>query len=156
MEALQINLSLEAGTRVHHLSTALFGLYKDSSTELVNASLNKLCVHVVFCWFSDCAGLFAGKHRFGYYLASLSTSCWHWALQSLFVALDSPASQRVQEKIAILAQLYDPTQMPLALRQAHAANDRLVMQAYGFNPSWSEAQIFSTLYRMYLQLVNAD
>lgn len=121
MKVLQINISLEAGTRVHHLSTALFGLYKDSSTELVNASLNKLCVHVVFCWFSDCAGLFAGKHRFGDYLASLSTSCWHWAL-----------------------------------RQAHAANDRLVMQAYGFNPSWSEAQIFSTLYRMYLQLVNAD
>ena len=46
--------------------------------------------------------------------------------------------------------------MPSALRQAHEANDRLVMQAYGFNPSWSEAQIFSALYRMYLQLVNAD
>ena len=99
MEALQINLSLEAGTRVHHLSTALFGLYRDSNMERVHASLNKLCVRLVFCWFSDCAGLFAGKNRFGDYLASLPTSCWRWALQSLFIALDTPASQRDQDEL---------------------------------------------------------
>ena len=67
--------------------------------ERVHASLNKLCVRLVFCWFSDCAGLFAGKNRFGDYLASLPTSCWRWALQSLFVTLDTPASQRDQDEL---------------------------------------------------------
>ena len=67
--------------------------------ERVHASLNKLCVRLVFCWFSDCAGLFAGKNRFGDYLASLPTSCWRWALQSLFIALDTPASQRDQDEL---------------------------------------------------------
>lgn len=63
---------------------------------------------------------------------------------------------RAQEKDATLAQLYDQTLMPLALRQAHEDNDRLVMQAYGFDPSWSEDQIFSGLYRLYLQLIRVN
>lgn len=99
METQQLTLSLEAGKIVHRLSTGLFGLYKSSNQEIVLASLNKLCVRLVFCWFSDSAGLFAGKNRFGDYLARLPTSCWRWALQSLFVALDTPASQRDQDEL---------------------------------------------------------
>ena len=99
MEAQQLNLSLEAGKIVHRLSTGLLGLYKGSNQELVLASLNKLCVRLVFCWFSDSAGLFAGKNRFGDYLASLPTSCWRWALQSLFVALDTPKTLRDQDEL---------------------------------------------------------
>lgn len=99
MEAQQQTLSLEAGKRVHHLATALFGLYKGTNQDLVNASLNKLCVRLVFCWFSDSAGLFAGKNRFGDYLANLPTSCWRWALQSLFVALDTPKTKRDQDEL---------------------------------------------------------
>ena len=56
---------------------------------------------------------------------------------------------------ATLAQLYDPNQMPAVLRQAHEANDCLVMKAYGFDPSWSEDQIFTALYQMHQQLINA-
>ena len=56
---------------------------------------------------------------------------------------------------ATLAQLYDPNQMPAALQKAHEANDRLVMKAYGFNPSWNEDQIFTALYQMHQQLINA-
>lgn len=99
METQQLTLSLKAGKIVHRLSTGLFGLYKSSNQEIVLASLNKLCVRLVFCWFSDSAGLFAGKNRFGDYLARLPTSCWRWALQSLFVALDTPASQRDQDEL---------------------------------------------------------
>ena len=59
---------------------------------------------------------------------------------------------RAQEKDATLAQLYDQTLMPAALRRAHNANDRLVMRAYGFNENWSEDQIFASLYQLYQQL----
>ena len=59
---------------------------------------------------------------------------------------------RAQEKDATLAQLYDQTLMPAALRRAHNANDRLVMRAYGFNENWSEDQIFAALYQLYQQL----
>ena len=59
---------------------------------------------------------------------------------------------RAAVKGATLAELYDPEHMPKSLRQAHAANDRLVMQAYGFDKDWSEAQIFSALYQLYQQL----
>ena len=55
-----------------------------------------------------------------------------------------------------LSDLYDPEKMPGALRKAHAANDRLVMKAYGFDPSWSEDQIFTGLYRLYQQLIAAE
>ena len=55
-----------------------------------------------------------------------------------------------------LSDLYDPEKMPGALRKAHAANDRLVMQAYGFDPSWSDDQIFAGLYRLYQQLIAAE
>ena len=92
MAAQQLTLSLEAGKIIQQLSTGLLSLYKGSNQELVHSSLNKLCVRLVFCWFSDCAGLFAGKNRFGDYLASLPTSCWRWALQSLFIALDTPGT----------------------------------------------------------------
>ena len=63
---------------------------------------------------------------------------------------------RAQEKDATLAQLYDQTLMPLALRKAHDDNDNLVMQAYGFDPSWSEDQIFAGLYQLYQQLIKAE
>ncbi|MDT3662788.1 MAG: DNA methyltransferase [Anaerobiospirillum sp.] len=99
MAAQQLTLSLEAGKILKQLSTGLLSLYKGSNQELVHSSLNKLCVRLVFCWFSDCAGLFAGKNRFSDYLASLPTSCWRWALQSLFIALDTPASQRDQDEL---------------------------------------------------------
>ena len=48
-----------------------------------------------------------------------------------------------------LAQLYDPEKMPEQLRQAHAANDALVKEAYGFAPDLSDAQILSRLFALY-------
>ena len=48
-----------------------------------------------------------------------------------------------------LAQLYDPEKMPEPLRQAHAANDALVKEAYGFAPDLSDAQILSRLFALY-------
>ncbi|MGN0702331.1 MAG: type IIL restriction-modification enzyme MmeI, partial [Lentihominibacter sp.] len=52
-----------------------------------------------------------------------------------------------------LADLYDPLLMPIELRKAHQANDRAVMQAYGFNiKEMSEADCVAELMKLYQEL----
>ena len=51
-----------------------------------------------------------------------------------------------------LADLYDETTMPPELRKAHQANDKAVMQAYGFNKDMTESEIVSQLMKMYQRL----
>lgn len=51
-----------------------------------------------------------------------------------------------------LADLYDENAMPFELRKAHQANDKAVMEAYGFNPSMNESQIVAELFRIYQEL----
>lgn len=54
-----------------------------------------------------------------------------------------------------LADLYDELTMPPELRKAHQANDRAVMQAYGFSvKDMSEADCVAELMKMYQELVN--
>ena len=58
---------------------------------------------------------------------------------------------------ASLADLYDPLTMPPELRKAHTANDRAVMQAYGFDvKTMSEADCVAALMRLYQELVNKE
>ena len=51
-----------------------------------------------------------------------------------------------------LSDLYSETFMPKDLRQAHQANDRAVMEAYGFDPKMTESQIVAELFRLYEKL----
>ncbi len=51
-----------------------------------------------------------------------------------------------------LAELYDEVTMPPDLRKAHEANDRAVMQAYGFKSGMTEAEVVSELFKMYEKL----
>ena len=51
-----------------------------------------------------------------------------------------------------LADLYDETLMPPELRKAHKENDKAVMQAYGFHPKMTEAEIVAELFKMYEKL----
>lgn len=51
-----------------------------------------------------------------------------------------------------LADLYDPATMPYDLLEAHRANDRAVMAAYGFNSKLSESECVAKLFEMYAQL----
>ena len=54
-----------------------------------------------------------------------------------------------------LADLYDPLTMPLELQRAHSANDKAVMEAYGFSiKDTSEADCVAALMKMYQELVN--
>ena len=52
-----------------------------------------------------------------------------------------------------LADLYDETVMPPELRKAHQANDRAVMQAYGFDvKSMTESSCVAELMKMYKEM----
>ena len=52
-----------------------------------------------------------------------------------------------------LADLYDELTMPIELRKAHKANDRAVMEAYGFAKDITESEIVAELFKMYEKLV---
>ncbi len=53
-----------------------------------------------------------------------------------------------------MADLNDPTMMPIELRKAHQANDRAVMQAYGMPiKETDEAACVAWLMRLYQQKV---
>ena len=51
-----------------------------------------------------------------------------------------------------LADLYDPDKMPVELRIAHEANDKAVMDAYGFARDMGEPEIVAELMKMYQEL----
>lgn len=51
-----------------------------------------------------------------------------------------------------LADLYDDVLMPRELREAHRANDRAVMAAYGFSTRMTESDCVAALMRLYQQL----
>lgn len=51
-----------------------------------------------------------------------------------------------------LADLYDEVLMPKELREAHRANDRAVMRAYGFPIKMTEADCVAALMQRYEQL----
>ena len=53
-----------------------------------------------------------------------------------------------------LADLYDEIAMPPELRKAHQANDRAVMQAYGFDvKTMTESSCVAELMKMYQKMV---
>lgn len=51
-----------------------------------------------------------------------------------------------------LADLYDPDKMPAELKAAHEANDKAVMDAYGFDYGMTEPEIVAELMKMYQEL----
>lgn len=107
---LRESLSLEAAIRVADLREKLRGLYRDTEPTLVQQSLNKLCVRLVFCFYADDAGLFKdqeGNKLFQSYLDSFPIDWWHWALLHLFQILDTPLAKRPKnERPQLLAFPY--------------------------------------------------
>ncbi|MBP5709374.1 MAG: methylase [Bacteroidales bacterium] len=55
-----------------------------------------------------------------------------------------------------LADLYDDVIMPIELRKAHQANDKAVMQAYGFSTKMTENEIVPALFKIYQELVENE
>ena len=60
---------------------------------------------------------------------------------------------RAQYPNASLSALYNSLTMPVELQQAHRANDRAVMQAYGFSSKMTEEDIVKKLFDKYLEIV---
>ena len=52
-----------------------------------------------------------------------------------------------------LADLYDELTMPVELRKAHQANDKAVMQAYGFSLKMTESECVAELMQKYVNLI---
>lgn len=55
-------------------------------------------------------------------------------------------------KQSTLRALYDPLTMPIELREAHKANDKAVLKAYGLKSSATESEIVQHLFKMYEEL----
>ncbi len=55
-----------------------------------------------------------------------------------------------------LADLYDPDKMPAELKAAHEANDKAVMDAYGFDYGMTEPEIVAELMKMYQNLTKNE
>ena len=56
-----------------------------------------------------------------------------------------------------LADLYDEVTMPPELRKAHQANDRAVMQAYGFDvKTMTESSCVAELMKMYQEITEKN
>lgn len=55
-----------------------------------------------------------------------------------------------------LADLYDSTAMPIELRKAHEANDKAVIEAYGWDKNISDDEILTNLFNLYNQYTNKD
>ena len=55
-----------------------------------------------------------------------------------------------------LADLYDDVLMPKELREAHRANDRAVMRAYGFSLKLTESECVAELMKMYQRLTEKE
>ncbi|MBQ9417708.1 MAG: transposase, partial [Bacteroidales bacterium] len=76
-----------------------------------------------------------------------------------FASLIEQTAQSILDARALypdssLADLYDELTMPPELRRAHQANDRAVMQAYGFPDNISESECVAELFKMYNALTS--
>ena len=89
---VELELSLKAGEIVGKLYDALHAQYINPDNENSLASLNKLCVRLVFCLYAESSGIF-GKHKiFRDYLAEEKNI--RWALIHLFDVLNTPIDKR--------------------------------------------------------------
>ena len=121
---------------------------------LIHFSILSSCVHMT--WVKTVAGRL--KMDFNY-STDLVYNTFPWP-QNLSPEQEQALSATAQEILdaraaypnATLAQLYNPETMPAALKQAHEINDRLVMQAYGFEPNWSSEQVLEALLMRYQHL----
>ena len=89
---VELELSLKAGEIVGKLYDALHSQYINPNNENSLASLNKLCVRLVFCLYAESAGIF-GKHKiFRDYLERENNI--RRALIDLFDTLNTPIDKR--------------------------------------------------------------
>ena len=90
----EMQVSMQAGVIVGRLYDALLKQYHDPTNPESLRSLNVLCVRLVFCLYSEDAGIFGRHDMFHDYLARYDTIDMRNALVRLFATLDTPLDQR--------------------------------------------------------------
>ncbi|MBO7068670.1 MAG: methylase [Bacteroidaceae bacterium] len=77
-------------------------------------------------------------------------------LQKIEQTAQAILDARAKYPTSSLADLYDRVSMPVELQKAHAANDRAVMDAYGFSHDMmgedKESLLVAELFKMYQKL----
>ena len=91
---LEMELSLKAGEIVGKLYDAFLEQYEDPESPETLKSLNKLCVRIVFCLYSEDAGLFGRKNMFHDYLAQFDSRTARKGLRALFRVLNQKPEER--------------------------------------------------------------
>lgn len=86
-------ISIKAGELVKKLYNALITEYAEQTAESLR-SLNILCVRLVFCFYSEDAGLFATRTSFEDYIKSFNLQNVRKGLIDLFKALDTELKDR--------------------------------------------------------------
>lgn len=90
----EVDLSQEAGKLVGKIYDAFQKQYHDPESKKALESLNVLCVRLVFCLYSEDAGLFDQKDSFSKYIAQYEPKDLRQAMLSLFKVLDTPYNER--------------------------------------------------------------
>ncbi len=88
----EMEVSIKAGEIVGRIYEALYEQYNDSSSEALRW-LNILCVRLVFCLYSEDAGVFR-HNQFHDYLSAYEVKDLRRALSDLFEVLNTPEQQR--------------------------------------------------------------
>ena len=131
----------------------------DASLIIQNATLfdfGVLTSLVHNAWMRVVAGRLESRYR---YSASIVYNNFPWCnpTDEQKVKIEQTAQAildaRAKYPESSLADLYDETFMPIELRKAHQANDRAVMEAYGFAKDITETEIVAELFKMYEKLV---
>ena len=90
----EMEVSMQAGAIVGKLYDALLKEYKDPTNPESLRSLNVLCVRLVFCLYSEDAGVFGKHDMFHDYLVRYDTMDMRNALIRLFKVLNTPIEER--------------------------------------------------------------
>ena len=90
----EMEVSMQAGAIVGKLYDALLKEYKDPTNPESLRSLNVLCVRLVFCLYSEDAGIFGRHDMFHDYLVRYATMDMRNALIRLFQILNTPLDDR--------------------------------------------------------------
>ena len=90
----EMEVSLQAGELVGVLYDALLKQYKDPTAPETLKSLNALCVRLVFCLYSEDAGIFGRRDMFHDYLKDVPAAGIRKALAELFRVLDQKPEER--------------------------------------------------------------
>ncbi|MCR5295086.1 MAG: methylase, partial [Lachnospiraceae bacterium] len=90
----EMQISLKAGELVGRLYDAFLDRYKNPEDPETLASLNVLCVRIVFCLYAEDAGIFGRKNMFHDYMAQFDAKSARKGLRDLFRVLDQKPADR--------------------------------------------------------------